>query len=60
MVAPKQPVESCKISDQLVEKCKWKSDTALTFEDFVMSLVEPDPALRATASTALNAEWLRE
>ncbi|KAH0998771.1 hypothetical protein HUJ05_003135 [Dendroctonus ponderosae] len=47
-----------KIEDVLVEKYKWKRLDAIPFASFLSSLVEPDPALRATSSQALNNEWL--
>lgn len=47
-----------KIEDVLVEKYKWKRLDAIPFAGFLESLVEPDPALRATASQALTNEWL--
>ncbi|XP_066158343.1 SRSF protein kinase 3-like isoform X1 [Euwallacea fornicatus] len=47
-----------KIEDVLVEKYKWKRLDAIPFSSFLFSLVEPDPALRATSAQALNNEWL--
>ncbi|XP_056646359.1 SRSF protein kinase 2-like isoform X1 [Diorhabda sublineata] len=47
-----------KIEDVLVEKYKWKRVDAIPFAGFLESLIEPDPALRFTASTALESEWI--
>lgn len=47
-----------KIEDVLVDKYKWKRVDAIPFAGFLESLIEPDPALRFTAATALQSEWL--
>ncbi|XP_028138718.1 SRSF protein kinase 2-like isoform X1 [Diabrotica virgifera virgifera] len=47
-----------KIEDVLVEKYKWKRVDAIPFAGFLESLIEPDPALRYTASMALHSEWI--
>ncbi|CAH1103508.1 unnamed protein product [Psylliodes chrysocephalus] len=47
-----------KIEDVLVEKYKWKRVDAIPFAGFLESLIEPDPALRLTASMALQSEWI--
>ncbi|KAF2884400.1 hypothetical protein ILUMI_21779 [Ignelater luminosus] len=57
---PKKSSKSQKIQYQLVKTYGWKEEDALIFEDFILSLVEPDPAVRATASAVLSKTWLKE
>nr|CAH7739338.1 unnamed protein product [Callosobruchus chinensis] len=47
-----------RIEDVLFEKYKWKRVEAIPFAGFLESLIEPDPALRFTASAALQSQWL--
>lgn len=49
-----------KVEDVLVDKYGWKRVDAILFGDFIQSLIEPDPDLRATASSALNKKWVKE
>ncbi|KAL1492933.1 hypothetical protein ABEB36_011097 [Hypothenemus hampei] len=55
---PADMIRIWKTEDVLVEKYKWKRLDAIPFAGFLSSLIEPDPALRATAAQALNNEWL--
>ncbi|XP_060516217.1 SRSF protein kinase 3-like, partial [Cylas formicarius] len=55
---PEENLRIWKIEDVLVEKYKWKRLEAIPFAGLLETLVEPDPALRATASEALTNEWL--
>ncbi|CAH1121185.1 unnamed protein product [Ceutorhynchus assimilis] len=56
---PAENLKIWKIEDVLVEKYKWKRVDAIPFASFLESLVEPDPALRGTATQALSNEWLQ-
>ncbi|CAH1153408.1 unnamed protein product [Phaedon cochleariae] len=47
-----------RIEDVLVEKYRWKRVDAIPFAGFLESLIEPDPALRLSASMALQNEWI--
>lgn len=49
-----------KLEDVLVEKYKFKRVDAILFAGFIQSLIEPDPELRATASSALLHSWMME
>lgn len=49
-----------KLEDVLVEKYKWKRIQAIPFAAFIEAMIEPDPELRATASSALQHMWLHE
>lgn len=49
-----------KVEDVLVDKYNWKRVDAILFADFIQSLIEPDPELRANASAALSKKWLKE
>ncbi|KAF2900115.1 hypothetical protein ILUMI_06071 [Ignelater luminosus] len=48
-----------RISDCFVQKFNWKFIDARLLEGFLMKLIEPDPEARATASEALEDEWLK-
>lgn len=48
------------VEDILVDRYKWQHEDALLFSHFVRSLVNPDPNLRATASSALYHRWIKE
>lgn len=47
-----------KLEDVLVEKYNWKRVDAIPFTGFVLGMIEPDPALRMTATDGLISEWL--
>ncbi|KAJ8986294.1 hypothetical protein NQ317_010006 [Molorchus minor] len=55
---PESTLRVWKIEDVLVDKYKWKRVDAIPFAGFLESLIEPDPALRFSASMALQNEWL--
>lgn len=49
-----------KVEDVLVDKYNWKRVDAIPLAGLIEGLIEPDPALRLTASAALNTPFLVE
>lgn len=55
----KESLKHWKMSNCFINKHKWKFIDAVLLEEFLMKLIEPDPKARATASEALENEWLK-
>lgn len=49
-----------KLEDVLFEKYKFKRVDAILFAGFIQGMIEPDPELRATASSALLHSWMMD
>lgn len=47
-----------KLVDVLIEKYNWNPTDAKQFADFLLPMLEVDPAIRATAAECLRHPWL--
>ncbi|XP_019865799.1 SRSF protein kinase 2 [Aethina tumida] len=51
-------IKRWRLQDVLTEKYKWNLEDALSFQDFLLPMLDFDPNTRATASQCLRHPWL--